>query len=215
MLDYVKKYRDIAAWVVLALVVGSMIFAVVRIIVMSLEPDYTLGRAALSYGESTLGLTSALVVLAVVALCVFVKPSSNAAPTVTLVAAIVVSFGTLLTLVFTFISLSATLGGSVGIVFQLLGSLMDFLLKALVVAALWLLYRGQRAGVVGSPLAANTPSAQASAPTAPLAQAPDPVAGSAWRTAGDAAKGAPAEERPESETVRQWRPVHRSNDETN
>lgn len=215
MLDYVKRYRDIAAWVVLALVVGSMIFAVVRVIVMSLEPDYTLGRAALSYGESTLGLTSALVVLAVVALCVFVKPSSNAAPTVTLAAAIVVSSGALLTLVFMFISLSATLGGSVGIVFQVLGSLTDFLLKALVVAALWLLYRGQRDGVVGSPLAANTPSAQASALAAPLTQTPDPVAGSAWKTAGDAAKGVPAEERSEQESVRQWRPVHRSNDEGN
>jgi hypothetical protein len=134
---------------------------------------------------------------------------------VTLVAAVVVSIGALLTLVFMFIGLSATLGGSVGIAFQLLGSLMDFLLKALVVAALWLLRRGQQAGVVGSPLAANTPSAQASAPTMPLAQPLDPVAGSAWKTAGDAAKGVPAEARLEQDTVRQWRPVHRSNDETN
>ncbi|WP_028707365.1 hypothetical protein [Propionicicella superfundia] len=215
MLDHVKKYRDIAAWVVLALVVGSMVFAVVRIVVTSVSTEYTLGQAALSYGESTLGLTPALIVLAVVALCVFLKPSSPSAPTLTLVAAIVVSAGTVLSLIFTFIGLSATLGGSIGVIFQLLGSMTDVILKALVAAALWLLRRGQQTGVVGSPLAANTPSAQASAPTVSPAGPGEPIAGSAWKSASDAAKGAPAEVRPESGASRQWRPVNRPPDETN
>ncbi len=215
MLDIVRKYRDVAAWIVIALAVGSLVFSVVRFVVMTMT-DSTVGQAALSYGESAMSLPAALLILGVVSLCVFIKPASPMASVVTLAGAIVVSTGAVLTLIFMFIGLTATLGGAVGIVFQVLGSLTDVLLKGLVAAALWLLYRAQRAGTVGSPMAANTPSVQPSAPGVATAAPPDVAAGSAWRTASDAAKGVPAEEsRQGPPSPRQWRPVSRPTDENN
>lgn len=214
MLDLIKRFREVAAWAVIALVVGTMIFSIVQLILVQLSSRYTLGQAALSLAGSTMGLTPAIVLLAVVALCVFLKPSSRRAPTVTLVAAIVVSVGAVLTLVFDIIGLTATLGGSIGIAFELLGSLTDVILKVLVATALWILVRGQKLGVVGSPLAANTPSRHTSAPGASSPTISPPTAtGSGWRSANEAARGAPAADRGTDGGNRQWRPVMQKMDE--
>lgn len=212
MLDHVKKYRDAAAWVVLALVVGAMIFGIVRIIVESVTTDYSLGQAALSYGGSAMGLTSSLIVLIVVVLCLFVKPTSPMASVITLTAAIVVTVGTLATLVFAIIGLTATMGGSIGIAFEVLGSLTDVVLKALVSGALWVLVRGQRTGVVGSPQAATTPSTQPSASSQGPSVPPQEATGSAWKSANDAAKGTPGVQPDDPGTPRQWRPVNQRRD---
>lgn len=214
MLDIVRKYRDAAAWIVIALVVGSMVLAVVRFVFMAMT-DNTIGQAALSYSETTVGLPAALLILGVVCICVFVKPTSSMAAIVTLTGAIVVSTGALLTLVFMFIGLTATLGGAFGIMLQILGSLADVLLKALVAAALWVLYRAQRSGKVGSPMAANTPSVQSPAPAVPGNVPPETPAGSAWTTAADAARGVPNQQRPAAGAPRQWRPVQRPTEGNN
>lgn len=214
MLDYIRRFRDLTAWIILVLVSGAMVFGVIRVIVTVATDESALGAAAGAHGTSAMSLTAALIVLGVVSVCLFLKPSSSRAPLITLVGAIVVTVGAAVTFVFMIIAAVDGAGGAVGVVFGLLGSLTDFILKALIAGALWLFLRGQRLGVVGSPMAASTPSAQASAP--PVSRpsvAPDVATGWSWKSASDAARGGPAAESASGGVERQWRPVNQRTDE--
>lgn len=216
MIDAIKRFREIAAWLVLALVVGQMIFGLVRAIVTTLTTDFTFAQSFQLVGVGVMALTSALLVLAVVALCTFLNPPGPNAALITKAAAVVVTVGTFLSLVFLIIGVTATAGGSIGIAVEVLGGLFDIALKILVAGALWLLVRSRRAGAVGSPQAANTPSVQPSAPVIPPNQPivpPEAATGAVWRNAGDAARGHPAAAKGTPGQTRHWRPVNQNKDD--
>lgn len=215
MIDTIRKFREIAAWLVLALVVGELIFGLVRLIINLVTTDFTIGQSFQIVGVGVMGLTSALVVLAMVALCTFLNPPSENSGLITRVAAILVTAGTILTLIFLVIGVTATAGGAIGIAVEMLGGLTDVALKALVAGALWLLVRSRKQGTVRSPQAANTPSAQPSAPAIVPNQPvvpPDVATGVVWKSAGDAARGDPAAGKGTPGATRHWRPVNQNRD---
>lgn len=211
MIDTIRRFREGAAWLVLALVVGQIVFGIVRVIINLTTTDFTVGQSFQLVGVGVMGLTSALMVLAAVAVCAFLDPPSPNSALITKSAAILISVGTLLTLVFLVIGVTATAGGAIGVAVEMLGGLTDVALKTLVAGALWVLLRARRRESVGSPQAANTPSAQPSAPAVTSQQPvvpPEAATGVVWKSAGDAARGNPAAGKGTPGTTRQWRPVN-------
>lgn len=224
MVDSLKHIREPAAWIVVVVTAASIVLALVRF-VLALTTGATLPSAAQDVALTAMNLTLVVLVVGLVGTCVFVDPPTRSAPRLVVAAALVVTLGTLLTLVGALVGLSAS-AGAFALVLEFLGGLLDIILKGVATVVLWLTHAGLRAGRISRAPAdavsggSDGLAGQAvdSGPAVPAPPAPPPpawttgtAAGSAWITAADAAQGAPASGVgvPGSGSASGWRPVAR------
>lgn len=217
MLDNLMRLREPAAWVVVAVTAASIVLALVRF-VLSVTSGAEFSSAAQDVALQAMNLTLVIVVVALVWACVFHSPTPGAGRLATS-AAVVVTIGTLLTLVGAILGLSAS-AGMVGMVLEFLGGLLDIVLKLIATTTLWLIHRGLRGGRIqlesdrlarGGVEAAPEPSITAPQQPAgpPPSWTPDAAAGAVWTSASDAAQGAPASGHGVPGAASGWHPVAR------
>lgn len=216
MLDNVMRLREPGAWAVVTVTAASIVLALVRF-VLAMTSGGELSPAAQDVALQAMNLTLVIVVVALVWACVFHAPTPGAARVAT-AAAVVVTVGTLLTIAGAVLGLSAS-AGTIGMVLELLGGVLDIVLKLLATATLWLIHRGLRGGRIHTP-AAPAVSSEAVAPPAPAGPAgpppswtPEAAAGAVWTSASDAAQGAPASGHGVPGAASGWRPVPRPSPE--
>lgn len=164
---------------------------------MELSNGVLLTAAAQDVALTAMNLTLVIVVVALVWVCVVAAPT----PRTSLigVAASVVTIGTLVTIVGTSIGASAS-AGTLAVVFEILGGLLDIVVKLVATGTLWLLLRGVRAGRM-APAPQQLPAledeaqqgetdSEAAQPAVAVGWSADPTQGAAWASAEDAAHGA-------------------------
>ena len=188
------RLREPAAWIMVAVTAASIVLAVVRFVLSLTTGGASLAVAAQDVALEAMGLTTLLALVALVIACVFHQPVGSARRLVG-AAATVVTIGTVLTVIGALLGLPAS-AGTLAVVLEFLGGLLDVVLKVVAMATLWLIHRGMTAGRIEgasppAPGAAETgaagePEASLPAPT----WTPDAASGSVWTSASDAASGA-------------------------
>lgn len=197
MIDTILRFREPTAWLVLAVTVASMALAIVRSGVALVTGGTVAVAASQDVANTAMNLTLVVVIVAQVCACLFIPPSTPRAPAVARAAALVVTAGTLLTLVAMVLGLSAS-AGAFGVILEALGGLLDVVLKGAASIVLILIVRAIGAGrLEPAEVAAPVPPPEEAAPSAPEPRQaptwrPSEASGSVWRTASDAADGAPA-----------------------
>jgi hypothetical protein len=197
MIENLKRIREPLAWAVIVLVAANLVLGIVQLVVQ-LQQAVPVFAAFQAIGSSLMNMSLVIAVVALVCTCFFIAPATRHAHAVTLVAAIVLSIGVVLTAICTVLGVVAA-GNAFGVVMEIIGGLLDLLLKAIAAGALWVLLRGVRAGRIDT----AAPAVPAVIEPAPApADLPDPVeprttwqrgdaSGAVWRTADEAASGAP------------------------
>lgn len=194
MVENLKRVREPAGWALLAVIVGTMLLNIVRLGWVLTHGALPVFSAFAEIANNTMSPTLVALQVALVCLCLFVAPPTPRAAALTRASAMVVTLGTLLTIVSTVIGLWASTGIA-GVVFELLGGLLDIVLKLLGTIVLWVIDRAVRAGRL-TPSVAPTADPELAVPSvadegAPIWQ-PGRASGAVWRTAADAASGSPA-----------------------
>lgn len=191
MIDNLKRIREPLTWAVIGVVAANIVLRIVQLVLM-LQQGVPVFEALQDIGSSLLNMTLVVVVVALVCTCFFMAPATRHAILVTRVAAVVLTVGVLLTLG----SMLGVLASAnlLGVAFELIGSLLDLVLKALAAGALWVLVRGVHAGRIDTapPVTAPVlePVPEPAADEAPTVWKRDEAAGAVWRTADEAATGA-------------------------
>lgn len=188
MVDNLKRLREPAGWALLVVTVASMVVALVRLGLVLTRGELPVYAAFADIAVGSMNLTLVAALVAVVCLCLFIAPPTPRAVPLARAAAIVVTVGALLTLVATGIGVWAA-HGVWGVLFELLGGLVDLLLKLLAAVALWIIARAVSGGRLETPALESFVPPQDEAP--PVWQ-PSQASGSVWKTAADAASGAQA-----------------------
>ena len=220
MLDNVMRLREPAAWTVVAVTAVSILLALTRF-GMELSNGVLLTAAAQDVALTAMNLTLVIVVVALVWVCVVAAPTPRTERLIG-VAASVVSIGTLVTIVGTGIGASAS-AGTLAVVFEILGGLLDIVVKLVATGTLWLLLRGVRAGRMApapqqlpaledEAQQGETDSEAAQPPAVAVGWSADPTQGAAWASAEDAAHGAAGTTNAATPTEG-WHPVERGNTE--
>ena len=198
MIDNLKRIREPLTWAVIVLVAANLVLGIVEL-VQNVQQEVPLFEAFQTLGASLMSMSLVVAVVALVSTCFFIAPATPHARRVTLVAAIVLSVGVVLTLI-SYVLGAIAADDPVGRVVEIVGSLIDLLLKAVGAAALWVLLRGVTAGRIDTaPPApaiepAPEPEPEAAAPPVPETRTTwqrGEAAGTVWQTADDAAAGAP------------------------
>ncbi|WP_232549446.1 hypothetical protein [Propioniciclava soli] len=216
MVDNLRRLREPAAWVVLAVTAASIVLALVRFgVAVSLGEPFT--PAAQTVALDAMNLTLVVVVVGLAWACVFVAPPTPRARRVVLLSAVIVTLGTLLTLAGAVAAVVSAVGGALGVVLELVGGLLDIILKGVGAVTLWLVHRGLRGGRIGVAAVEPAPAVAAvevapEPPRAPTTWTPDAAAGSVWTSASDAAAGAPASGFGRQGDQAGWHPVARPDD---
>lgn len=201
MIDQLKRFRELATWVVLAVLLAGMGLAVGQIVYGLLVEGLTVTRAFEAVSGKVMNLVVPILLIGLVLSCLFVAPATPRAQRLTKISAWLVTIGTALGLIFMIVGVAAS-ATPFAMVMEVLGGLLDTVLKAVTAIVLWLLVRGLRAGrvtpattaLVDEPaeLEESRPApAEAQSVLAPVWQ-PEQAAGASWRTASDAASGASA-----------------------
>jgi len=191
MIDNLKRIREPLTWAVIAVLAANIVLGMVEL-VLQLQQAVPVFEVLQTIGSSLVSLTLAVVVVALACTCFFIAPATPHALLVTRVAAAVLTLGVLLSLVCSALGVVAS-ANSLGVAFEIIGGLLELILKALAAGALWVLSRGVNAGRIDT---------AASAPEVALEPAPEladevptvwqrsEAAGAVWRTADEAATGA-------------------------
>lgn len=201
MIENLKRIREPLTWAVIVLVAANIVLRIVEL-VLQVQQAVPLFDAFEAIGGSLLNISLVIALVALVCTCFFIAPATHRARLVTLVAAWVLSVGVVLTLA-SYVMGAVAADDPFGRVLEIIGSLLDLVLKAVAAGALWVLLRGVNAGRIDTaptarPLAIP-PVVEAVAE--PAASEPrttwqrDEAAGAVWRTADDAAAGAPGASR--------------------
>jgi hypothetical protein len=195
MIENLKRIREPLAWAVIVLVTAYLVLGIVQLVVQ-LQQAVPVFEAFQAIGSSLMNISLVIAVVALVCTCFFIAPATRHAHAVTLVAAIVLSTGVLLTAVCTVLGVVAA-GNAFGVVLEIVGGLLDLLLKAIAAGALWVLLRGVRAGRIDT----APPAVPAAIEPVPAGPPDSPelrttwqrgeASGAVWRTADEAASGAP------------------------
>ncbi|MDO5535101.1 MAG: hypothetical protein Q4F65_10675 [Propionibacteriaceae bacterium] len=230
MLDNLLRLREPAAWILIAVAAVSSVLAVVRFVLRMSSGVVPLPAAAQDVALEALSLSLLLAVIAVVIACVFQPPPVAGARRIVLAAAVVVTIGTALTIVGALGGVSAS-AGTLAVVLELLGGLLDIVLKVVGTVTLWLIHRGLSAGRIeggpgrasGAVLAGEPAAATAvtdgdadaddavKAPEKPQPTwTPDAASGSVWTSASDAAAGARPSAYGAPGEASGWRPAPRA-----
>lgn len=209
MLENLKRLREPAAWITLAVTATSIVLALIRFGV-ELSTGTGFPAAAQNVALTSMNLTFVVVLVALVWACVFVEPPTPRSAQLVTLSAVVVTVGTLLTLLGSLLGLAAS-AGVLGVVLEFLGGLLDIILKGVGAVTLWLVHRGLQGGRIPRAEGAVTPAIEevAEPPRAPITWSADAAAGSVWTSASDAAAGAPASGFGVPGTPGGWRPVGR------
>jgi hypothetical protein len=207
MIDNLRRIREPLAWALIVLVVLTMGLTGWKVFTSLAAPgEDTVFSIFSDAGLSWLNMSIAIPLVIVVLLCSLFTPATPRALLITWVAAIVLSVGVVLTLVSSLLGMWASAYGA-AVVLDVLGGLFDLAFKALAAGSLWVLIRGVRGGHI------ETPAPEVSGDVLdPAAHPPVPetgnqgstwtrssASGSAWRTAADAASGAPGRDRIDEE----------------
>lgn len=192
MIDNLKRVREPLTWAVIAVVAANIVLGIVHLVVQlqQSEPVYA---AFQEIGSSLMNLTLVVAVVALVCTCFFIAPATPHALLVTRVAAGVLSVGVVLTLVCSALGVAAS-ANPVGVAFEIIGTLLDLILKALAAGVLWVLMRGVHAGRIDTAAPAALPAPVEAEPAAAADEVPttwqrSEAAGAVWRTADEAATG--------------------------
>lgn len=204
MIENLKRIREPLTWAVIALLLANIVLGIVELVVQ-LQQSVPLFEAFQAIGGSLMNISLVIAVVALVCTCFFIAPATRHARAVTIVAAVVLSVGVLLTLV-SYVLGAVSADNAFGKVVEILGGLLDLALKALAAGSLWVLLRGVSAGridtaapavpgTVDSPAELGEAAAAGQTDDASSGQsttwARSEATGAVWRTADDAAAGAP------------------------
>lgn len=197
MIENLKRIREPLAWALIALLVANLVLGIVQL-VMALQQAVPLFEAFQNIGISLMNISLVVAVIALVCTCFFIAPATRHAHTVTLAAAWVLSIGVLLTLVSYGFGVAAA-DSAIGKVLEIFGSLLDLILKAIAAGSLWVLLRGVRAGRIDTAPPALPEPVEPAEAALEASATPEPrttwqrgeAAGAVWRTADEAAAGAP------------------------
>ena len=185
MVENLKRTREPVAWALIVLVLAGMGLTGWRLVTGLAEPDATIFTVFSDAALTWLNMSIAIPLVIVVMLCSLITPVSRRARVIAWVAAIVLTIGVVLTLVSNLLGMWAS-AYSVGVVLDVLGGLFDLAFKALAAGSVWVLIRGVRGGQIETPVDAPTWSRST-------------ASGTAWRTAAEAAAGAPGRPRIDEE----------------
>ena len=208
MIDNLKRIREPLTWAVIAVLAANIVLGMVELVIQ-LRQSVPVFEVLQEIGSTLVSLTLAVVVVALVCTCFFIAPATPHALLVTRIAAAVLTLGVLLSLVCSAIGLGAS-ANAVGVAFEIIGGLLELILKALAAGALWVLSRGVNAGRIDT--AAPAPEVVAEPAPGTIEEVPtvwqrSEAAGAVWRTADEAATGArgaarlPAQEPPASAAI--------------
>lgn len=193
MIENLKRIREPLTWAVIVLVAANLVLGIVEL-VRQVQQEVPLFEAFQALGGSLMSMSLVIAVIALVSTCFFIAPATRHARLVTLVAALVLSVGVVLTLISYLLGAIAA-DDPFGRVVEIVGSLIDLLLKAVGAGALWVLLRGVTAGRIDTaPRAepvAEVEEAAAEPSAARTTWQRDEAAGAMWQTADDAAAGVP------------------------
>ena len=197
MLDNLIRLREPAAWTAIVVTAVSIVLALVRFVLAVSTGVVPFSAAAQDVALHAMSLPLVIVVVALVWACVFHSPMPSA-PRIVAAAALTVALGTFLTIVAVILGLTAS-AGTLGVVLEIVGGVLDVALKLGAAIILWLIHRGLRGGRIDVPSAASVqdPESEPSEPEEPAAEAsagswtPPVATGTAWASASDAASGAP------------------------
>jgi hypothetical protein len=181
----------------IALVVANLVLGIVQL-VLQFREEVPVFEAFESIATSLMNISLVIAVVALVCMCFFITPATRHAAAVTLTAAWVLSIGVVLTAVCTILGVVAA-GNTFGVVIEVVGGLLDLILKAVAAGSLWVLMRGVNAGRIDTAEPAATAAVEASGPEPEITAAPEQrttwqrgeATGAVWRTADEAASGAP------------------------
>lgn len=193
MVDNLKRFREPIAWAFVAVVVGSMLLSIVRLVLAMTTEKLPVFAGFQDIANNSMNLTLVALLAAMVCLCLFIAPATPHAVALARWAAIVVTLGTLLTIVATALGLWAS-PGIFGVVLELLGGVLDIVLKIVACVVLWVIYRAVKAGRMAPPAVAEPDlPVRAITDEAPPVWQPGQAAGSVWKTAAEAAAGSSAD----------------------
>ncbi len=195
MVENLLRLREPVAWIVIGVTAVSIVLSVVRFVLALSTGGSTFSAAAQDVALGAMSLTLVLAVVALVIVSVFHAPVAGARRLV-VAAATVVTLGTVLTVAGYLLGLPAS-ASALAVVLELLGGLLDIVLKIVGAVTLWLIHRGMSAGRIQVGATTVQPDAVGPAvdppddPARPAPTwAPDAAAGSVWTSASEAASGA-------------------------
>lgn len=226
VLENLKRIRQPVTWAVLGVLVANMVIQVVKFVYLVVFEQSGVFESFQEVGISILPLTLVLALIGLVCSCLFVTPATGRALGLAKLSAWVVTGGVIAQLVCLLLGVAASANGF-AVVLEILGGLLDVILKSVAAGVLWVLHRGVGAGRIDmAPPAPAEISPVSDTPTTPPVWRRDEAAGTAWRTANDAASGAapsapggavyPTEPaQPDDDTPsRLWKPVQKRGDES-
>lgn len=218
MIDNLKRIREPVAWIVLATVAAGLVLGIVRLVMLLLWEKVPAFAAFQDIGLSLMNLALVIALIGLVCACMFLPPATPRALTLARVGAVVVGVGTVLQLICLVMGVAAS-ANALAVIFEILGGLLDVVLKAVAAGVLWVLHRGADAGRLdmAPPPAAPAAELVPAEPTTPAVWQPEQATGTAWRTANEAAAGArPGESTPPADAEKppvtpesRWRPIER------
>ena len=201
MLATLKRIRETVTWVVLAIICAWLVLGVVRLSLLLFKEQAPLFAAFQEIGLSIMNLSLVIALVGLVCACLFVPPATPRAVLLARLSAWVLAIGTLLQLVCLLLGVAAS-HNAFGVIMEILGGLLDIVLKAVAAGVLWVLVRGVRSGRLDLP-PAEPEAEEPDAPSTPVVWRPEQATGAAWRTARDAASGARPDVGAESDAKRE------------
>ncbi len=212
MIENLRRIREPLAWALIVLEILGMVLTGWKLVTSLVDPgEATVFSIFSDAALSWLNMTVAIPLVIVVMLCSLFTPATPRARQIAWVAAVVLSVGVLLTLVSNLLGMWAS-AYSAGVVLDVLGGLFDLAFKAIAAGSLWVLIRGLRDGqieitapeVSGSVLDPAAPTAVETEPgSQPSSWSRTQASGTAWRTAAEAATGAPGRPRIDEEPTQE------------
>ena len=190
MIDNLKRIREPLTWAVIALVAANLVLGVVRLVLLLTLEQVPVFAAFQEIGLSLMNLSLVLALVALVCTCLFLAPATPRAHLVTRVAAWVLTIGVALTLVCMVLGVAAS-ANAFTVVLEVMGGLLDVIIKALAAGSLWVLLRGVGSGRIDTAPARQIAEPAPATPEVPAVWKRDEATGAAWRTADDAASGLP------------------------
>ncbi|MGO4956035.1 hypothetical protein ACTQ49_01960 [Luteococcus sp. Sow4_B9] len=195
MADSVKRYRETAATVVLAISAGFIVMSLVEWGYLLVKGG-TLVSASRAIGGSSLSVVMVLACVATALWCTLVKPVTARGRALARMAAGLVGLAALLQLVFLVIGLTNVPGGVFLAVVEALGGLLEVAIKAAAARLLMVVGRAEERDVeqpqAPAPAAGVEPEADPEPEKQAASWTADQAAGAVWTRAGDAASGAEA-----------------------
>lgn len=188
MLENLKRIRQPVTWAVLAIICAGQLLGVTRLVLLVVREHQPVFDAFQGIGQSIMSLSLVIALVGLVCACLFVPPATGSAVRLARLSAWAIAIGTLLQLISLVLGLAAS-ANVFGLIMEVLGGLLDIVLKAVAAGVLWVLVRGVRSGRLDLAPAAVETSAPEPPTTAPVWQ-PEQASGTAWRSARDAASGA-------------------------